>query len=115
MHEAVDILEAAIPTSDRVEVYAVTHKALASAIKVIAKAMTPARSSVVLAVASSSFIPRLPRQHRCPASNLVDWMMRFQFDGGDWPFSTATSTPSSAATPATGRWPLGSRTRPRPS
>jgi hypothetical protein len=65
MHEAVDILEAAIPTSDRVEVYAVTHKAVASAIKVIVKAMTPARSSVVLAVASSSFIPRLPRQHRC--------------------------------------------------
>ena len=43
--------------------------------------MTPAGSSVVLAVASSSFIPRLPRQHLVPASNLVDWMMRFQFDG----------------------------------
>jgi len=38
MHEAVDILETAIPTSDPADVYAVTHKALASAIKVIARA-----------------------------------------------------------------------------
>ena len=38
MHEAVDNLEAAIPTTDPAEMYAVTHKALASAIKVIARA-----------------------------------------------------------------------------
>ena len=38
MHDAVDILEAAQATTDPAEVYAVTHKALASAIKVIARA-----------------------------------------------------------------------------
>ena len=38
MHEAVDNLEAPIPTTDPAEVYAVTHKALSSAIKVIATA-----------------------------------------------------------------------------
>jgi len=64
MHEAVDILEAAIPTTDSAEVYTVTHKALASAIKVIARA-DPAGSSVVPAVACSSSIPRSLRQHRC--------------------------------------------------
>jgi len=38
MDEAVDILEAAATTANPAEVYAVTHKALASAIKVIARA-----------------------------------------------------------------------------
>lgn len=37
MHEAVDIFEGAIPSTDPTEVYAVTHRALASAIKVIAR------------------------------------------------------------------------------
>jgi lauroyl/myristoyl acyltransferase len=65
MHEAIDNLEAAIPTTDPAEVYAVIHKALASAIKVIARAETPVGSSVVPAVACSSSIPRSLRQHRC--------------------------------------------------
>ena len=65
MHEAVDILEAAIPTSDRIEVYAVTHKALASAIKLSPGPMTPVGSSVMRAVACSSCIPQSLRQHRC--------------------------------------------------
>jgi hypothetical protein len=38
MHEAVDLVESAILTMDPAEIYAVTHKALASAIKVIARA-----------------------------------------------------------------------------
>ena len=38
MHEAIDILEASAATADPAEVYASTHKALASAIKVIALA-----------------------------------------------------------------------------
>jgi hypothetical protein len=81
IHEAVDILEAAIPTSDRIEVYAVTHKALASAIKVIARADD---SSGIIGDACR----RLPELHptvaaaaQVPAGNLVDWMVRFQFDG----------------------------------
>jgi hypothetical protein len=82
MHEAIDILEAAIPTTDPAEVYAVTHKALASAIKVIARADDSSGSSVVPAVACwSSIIPRSLRQHRVPAGDLVDWMIKFQFDG----------------------------------
>jgi len=65
MDEAVDILEAAIPTTDPAEVYAVTHKALASAIKVIARADD---SSGIIGAACrrcSSSIPRSLRQHRC--------------------------------------------------
>jgi hypothetical protein len=65
MHEAVDILQAAVPTTDVAEVYAVTHKALASAIKVIARPTTPAGSSVVPAVVCSSSIPQSLRRHRC--------------------------------------------------
>ena len=65
MDEAVDILEAAIPTTDPAEVYAVTHKALASAIKVIARADDSSGSSVLPAVACSSSIPHSLRQHRC--------------------------------------------------
>lgn len=38
MHEAVDIVESAITTTSPTEIYSVTHKALASAIKVIARA-----------------------------------------------------------------------------
>jgi len=37
MHAAVDFLEAAVATADPADVHAVTHKALASAIKVIAR------------------------------------------------------------------------------
>ena len=38
MHEAVDILEAALPTTDPVEAHRVTERALTSALKVIARA-----------------------------------------------------------------------------
>ena len=38
MHEAVDILEASMASTDPQEVYAVTSKAIASAMKVIARA-----------------------------------------------------------------------------
>ena len=38
MHEAVDILEAAVGVTDPVQVYSVTHRALTSAVKVIARA-----------------------------------------------------------------------------
>ena len=81
MHEAVDILQAAIPTSDRVEVYAVTHTALASAIKVIVKADD---SSGIIGGACRRLLelhPTVAAAAQVPASNLVDWMMRFQFDG----------------------------------
>ncbi|HPK12002.1 MAG TPA: hypothetical protein PLP55_04905, partial [Phycicoccus elongatus] len=38
MHEAVDILEAALPTTDPVEAHRVTERALTSALKVLARA-----------------------------------------------------------------------------
>jgi hypothetical protein len=81
MHEAVDILEAAIPTTDSAEVYTVTHKALASAIKVIARADD---SSGIIGGACRRLLelhPRVAAAAQVPAGNLVDWMMRFQFDG----------------------------------
>jgi len=81
MHEAVDILETAIPSSDPAEVYAVTHKALASAIKVIARADD---SSGIIGDACRRLLdlhPRLAAAAKAPPCKLVDWMVTFQFDG----------------------------------
>jgi hypothetical protein len=81
MHEAVDNLEAAIPTTDPAEVYAVTHKALASAIKVIARADD---SSGIIGDACRRLLelhPTIAAAAQVPAGSLVDWMVRFQFDG----------------------------------
>jgi hypothetical protein len=81
MHEAVDNLEAAIPTTDPAEVYAVTHKALASAIKVIARADD---SSGIIGDACRRLLelhPTVAAAAQVPGGSLADWMMRFQFDG----------------------------------
>jgi len=81
MHQAVDILEAAIPTSDPSKVYAVTHKALASAITVIARADD---SSGIIGDACRRLLdlhPRLAAAANVPPGKLVDWMIKFQFDG----------------------------------
>jgi hypothetical protein len=64
MHDAVDILETAIPTADPADVYAVTHKALTSAVKVIARADDPAESSAMPAGDCSSLIRRWRRPRR---------------------------------------------------
>lgn len=81
MHEAADILEASIPTTDPAEVYAVTHKALASAIKVIARADD---SSGIIGDACRRLLalhPRAAAAASVPCGKLVDWMIKFQFDG----------------------------------
>jgi hypothetical protein len=81
IYEAVDNLEAAIPTTDPAEVYAVTHKALASAIKVIARADD---SSGIIGYACRRLLelhPTVAAAAQVPAGSLVDWMVRFQFDG----------------------------------
>lgn len=81
MHEAVDVLEAAIPDADPVEVYAVTHKAVASAVKVIARADD---SSGIIGDACRRLLdlhPQTAAAARVPAGRLVDWMITFQFDG----------------------------------
>ena len=81
MHEAIDILEFAIPTTDPAEVYAITHKALSSAIKVIARADD---SSGIIGDACRRLLdlhPRTAATAKAPPARLVDWMIKFQFDG----------------------------------
>ncbi|MGA7688439.1 MAG: DUF6880 family protein, partial [Jiangellales bacterium] len=81
MHQAIDILEAAIPDTDPAEVYAVTHKALASAVKVIARADD---SSGIIGDACRRLLdlhPETAAAARVPAGRLVDWLIKFQFDG----------------------------------
>src|SRR4051812_47794037 len=78
MHQAVDVLEAAIPNTDPAQVYAVTHKALASAVKVIARADD---SSGIIGDACRRLLalhPTAAAQARVPAARLVDWMITFQ-------------------------------------
>lgn len=80
MHEAVDILEAAIPSTDPAEIYAVTHKALASSLKVIARADD---SSGIIGDACRRLLelhPKVAAAARVPSGKLLDWMMKFQFD-----------------------------------
>jgi hypothetical protein len=81
MHEAVDMLEAAIPDTDPAEVYAATHKALASAVTVIARADD---SSGIIGDACRRLLdlhPKAATAARVPAGRLVDWMIKFQFEG----------------------------------
>lgn len=81
MHEAVDILDEAIPTTEPAEVYSVTHKALTSAVKVIARADD---SSGIIGDACRRLLvlhPKVAASARVPAVKLVDWMIRFQFEG----------------------------------
>ncbi|MBM7509680.1 tetratricopeptide (TPR) repeat protein [Nocardioides salarius] len=83
MHEAIDILEAAIPTADPAEIYTVTHKALASSLKVIARADD---SAGIIGDACRRLLelhPRAAASARTPVGKLVDWMMEFQFDDDD--------------------------------
>lgn len=110
MHEAVDILESAIPTTDPTEIYAVTHKALASAIKVIARADD---SSGIIGDACRRLLdlhPKAAASAKVPAGKLVDWMIKFQFDGEvDYfeldpvAYSPARSSPAPAAVSAVRR------------
>lgn len=81
MHQAVDILDAAMPTTDPAEFYSVTHRALTSAIKVIARADD---SSGVVGDACRRLLalhPRAAAAATVPPKKLVDWMITFQFDG----------------------------------
>ncbi|HET6915933.1 MAG TPA: hypothetical protein VFH56_07560 [Acidimicrobiales bacterium] len=81
MHHAVDVLEAAARSGDPAEVYAVTHKALASAIKVIARADD---SSGIIGDACRRLLDlhaKAAAAAGVPAAKLIDWMMKFQFEG----------------------------------
>lgn len=81
MHDAVDVLEHALGSEDPATVYAVTHRALASATKVIARADD---SSGIIGDACRRLLdlhPKAATAARVPAGKLVDWMISFQFDG----------------------------------
>ncbi len=81
MHTAIDLLEAAIPTTDPAEMYAVTHAALASAVKVIARADD---SSGIIGDACRRLLelhPDTAAAAGVASAKLVDWMIKFQFDG----------------------------------
>lgn len=81
MHAALDILEAALPTADPAEAYSVTHKALGSAIKIIARADD---SSGIIGDACRRLLelhPKVAAAANGAAAKLIDWMMTFQFDG----------------------------------
>lgn len=81
MHEGIDVLESALPTADPADAYAVTRKALASAITVIARADD---SSGIIGDACRRLLdlhPRVAAAANVPAAKLVDWMITFQFDG----------------------------------
>ena len=81
MHEAIDLLREAVSTDAPADVYTVTHKALASAIKVIARADD---SSGIIGDACRRLLnlhPKAAAAAQVPPDRLVDWMMKFQFDG----------------------------------
>ena len=81
MHEAIDLLEAALPMTGPAEAYAVAHAALASAVKVIARADD---SSGIIGDACHRLLalhPAAAASAGVTPGKLVDWMMKFQFDG----------------------------------
>jgi hypothetical protein len=81
MHAAVDLLDQAVATEDPATVFAVTQRALASAIKVIARADD---SSGIIGDACRRLLdlhPKAAAAAEARAAKLVDWMMKFQFDG----------------------------------
>ncbi|MFP5488496.1 MAG: hypothetical protein ACLGHQ_09355 [Acidimicrobiia bacterium] len=81
MHRAVDVLEQARATTGAAEFHAVAHAALASAVKVIARADD---SSVIIGDACRRLLDMHPRAAAAAGvspGRLVDWMIKFQFDG----------------------------------
>jgi hypothetical protein len=81
MHDAIDLLEAAIPTTAPADAYKVVNAALASAIKVIARADD---SSGIIGDACRRLLelhPQVAAAAKVAPGKLVDWMMKFQFDG----------------------------------
>ncbi len=80
MHEAVAILRQAAVDDDPVDVFAVTQRAIASALKVIMRADD---SSGIIGDACRDLLelhPIVAARAGQPAVKLVDWMVKFQFD-----------------------------------
>jgi len=80
MHDAVAMLQAAAESEDPADVFAVTQKAIASALKVIMRADD---SSGIIGDACRALMdlhPEVAARAKPPVAKLVDWMMAFQFD-----------------------------------
>ena len=80
MQEAAAILQEAAETEDPAVVFAVTQKAIASALKVIMRADD---SSGIIGDACRALLdlhPKVAARAKPPVAKLVDWMMTFQFD-----------------------------------
>ncbi|MCL1898172.1 MAG: hypothetical protein FWG16_05060 [Micrococcales bacterium] len=81
MHQAVDRLEEAVGTEDPGIVFDVANRAIASAMRVIARADD---SSGIIGDACHRLLelhPKAAAAAHAPAKKLVDWMMKFQFHG----------------------------------
>ena len=79
MHQAVEILRTAVETDDPAAVFAVTQRAIGSALKVIMRADD---SSGIIGDACSDLLglhAELAALAKPPVAKLVDWMIRFQF------------------------------------
>lgn len=80
MHEAIDLLEQALPTEEPAIVFTVTQKAITSSIKIIARADD---SSGIIGDACRRLLklhPQAAAAAKAPVGKLIDWMMKFQFD-----------------------------------
>ncbi len=80
MHGAINILEAAIPTTDPAEPYTVTHTAPAPSLQVTARADD---SAGIIGDACRRLLalhPKAAAAARTPVGKLVDWMIKFQFE-----------------------------------
>jgi hypothetical protein len=80
MHEAVAILRQAAASDDPTVVFAVTQKAIASALKVIMRADD---SSGIIGDACRALLDlhiEVAARAKPPVAKLVDWMIKFQFD-----------------------------------
>jgi hypothetical protein len=86
MHQAVEILQAAVEFEDPADVFAVIQKAIASAISVLSYADD---SSGVIGEACEMLLdlhPKAAARAKPPVSKLVNWMVTFQFEN-DWGFN----------------------------
>jgi tetratricopeptide (TPR) repeat protein len=80
MHEAVAILQQAAESDDPTNVFAVTQKAIASALRVIMRADD---SSGIIGDACRALLDlhtEVAARAKPPVAKLVDWMIKFQFD-----------------------------------
>lgn len=79
MHDAVAALREAAETEDPTVVFAVTQKAIASALRVIMRADD---SSGIIGDACDllDLHPRMAEMARPATAELIDWMIKFQFE-----------------------------------